>query len=93
LITELRTQKPKAIVLDYGFPAKSIPDNVDWKLIEQLSPLKSKQTDDIYFRYNEDINNSDFMSSMDRNFISSVRKTGNVFLPYYLSVDDSNTPT
>lgn len=91
LLNDLKALKPKAIVFDYYFSNKALPENVDWDLLWELSGMDSKKVDNLFYSYNERIADESFISSIDRDFVMSVRKAWNVFFPYLLSLDkDSN---
>lgn len=87
LLNEIEKHKPKSVVFDYYFNSKSKPENVDWDLIQKSSWISTENIDRIFENYDNSINDMDFYSSIDRDFVISVRKWWNVFFPYLTTFD------
>lgn len=82
LLRDIAKQHPKAIVFDAYFSARTIPENVDWELLESASGSSKALVDTLFEHYETAIRKNDYRSSMDRDFADAIASlSGKVFLP------------
>lgn len=87
LLENISAQKPKVIAFDYFFSHKSIPDNFDWDTFQDITLFSTGNIDMMYRVYQDKIYDQNYISPIDNYFWESIKKTGNVVLPYSYKTD------
>ncbi|MBP8016722.1 adenylate/guanylate cyclase domain-containing protein [Candidatus Gracilibacteria bacterium] len=93
LLKKIEKQKPKLVYFDYYFSEKTLPENVDWDLLEEITKLPTKTIDFVFTEYENKLKNKRYLSSIDTDFASIIEKSGNVYLPYLYKIDENKNFT
>ncbi len=90
LLSELLTQNPKIILFDYFFSNKSIPENFDWDLYQEITNSSTGTIDKIYEDYQNKIYDKNYISKIDIDFWELIKNAKNVVIPYSYKTDEKS---